>query len=416
MDHKSDVVIVGAGQAGLCVSCLLKQANIDHIVLERGKIGESWRSQRWDSFYLNTPNWANDLHGLSFYPESPDAFSSRDDLIAYLERYVTLFDLPVRPNMPVIALEKINSREYKIMTETDMFYARAVVVATGSMSRPRLPAMARKLPAEIVNLSAGTYKNSNSLPDGAVSVIGTGQSGCQIAEDLLGAHRRVYICASRVGRAPRTYRGREILSWWRDMGILDVCTEDLEDPAIQYTPQPQVSGTKGGHTVSLQSLAHQGAILFGGVQEIDGWNLKLKRNLKECIAFADERAAFFKSTIDEYIARKGLQAPVAEPDPGEADLPDLNGSDERETLNLKEADVSAVIWCTGFGADWSWIKFDAFDEHGNPLHRQGISENEGLYFTGFPWLSKRKSGILFGVSEDATRIVEHIQSYVAMSA
>jgi len=416
MDHQSDVVIIGAGQAGLCVSCLLKQSDIDHVVLERGQVGESWRSQRWDSFYLNTPNWANDLHGLPYYPESPDAFSSRDELIAYLEQYVTLFDLPVRPNMPVTALEKSKSQEYKIKTETDVFYARAVVVATGSMSRPRIPAMAEKLPAEIVNLSTGTYKNSNSLPKGAVVVIGTGQSGCQIAEELLDSQRQVYVCASKVARAPRAYRGREILDWWRDMGILDVRTKDLEDPAIQYATQPQVSGTKGGHTVSLQFLAHHGATLLGGALDIEGWNLKLKRNLKECIAFADEKAAFFKSTIDEYIERQGLQAPVAEPDPGEPDLPDLKGSDEWDTLNLKKANIRTVIWCTGFGADWSWIKIAAFDEHGFPRHRDGMTEYSGLYFTGFPWLSKRKSGLLHGVSEDAARIVKQIEKDLNIAA
>jgi len=303
-----------------------------------------------------------------------------------------------------------------IRSGSDKFLARAVVVATGSMSQPKIPAMAKKLPGEIISLSAGTYKNAGSLPEGAVVVVGSGQSGCQIAEDLLEANRRVYVCASKVARAPRVYRGREILEWWRDIGILDVCTGDLEDPAMQYAAQPQVSGTHGGHTVSLQSLACKGAVLLGSVLDIEAWNLKLKGNLKECIDFADQKSAFFKSHIDDYIQRKGIRAIPAEPDPGEPDLPDLNGSDELDLLNLKEAKVSTIIWCTGFDADWSWIRIDMFDERGNPRHHEGIAESRGLYFIGFPWLSKRKSGILYGVTEDAARIAGHIESVVAISA
>lgn len=224
----------GAGQAGLAVSYLLTQSGIHHLVLERGELGESWRSQRWDSFCLNTPNWSNALPGCEFHPEVPDAFAARDQVVSFFERYARSFDLPVRQHTAVTRLERLASGRYALQTERETLHARAVVLASGAMSRPKVPSMAGRLSQELVSLSAGTYKNAEALPEGAVVVVGSGQSGCQIAEDLLAAGRRVYVCASRVGRIPRMYRGRDVLAWWQDMGFLEVGVDELEDPAIQF--------------------------------------------------------------------------------------------------------------------------------------------------------------------------------------
>lgn len=403
-----DVMVIGAGQAGLAVSYLLTQERIQHMVFERGRIGESWRSQRWDSFHLNTPNWSNSLPGMEFDPAAPDSFGHRNQIISYLERYANSFDAPVRENAEVSSLERLSSGQYSLQVGKDTFEARVVVIASGSMNRPRVPAIAHKLPADVLNISAGSYRNANALPDGAVLVVGSAQSGCQIAEDLVAAGRQVYLCASRVGRIPRTYRGRDIFAWWRDMGFWDVRMEELEDPAMQYIALPQVSGLDGGHTVSFQSLARDGVTLLGRVLDIDGYNLILKPNLREAILFADEKSSSFKKAVDEFILREGIPAPLPEPDPGEPELPDLNGSDLVEKLNLREAGITTVIWCTGFNTDWQWLKVDVFDERSRPQHRQGISASPGLYFIGFPWLSKRKSGTLYGITEDAERIVGHI--------
>lgn len=416
MNDVTDVVVVGAGQAGLAVSYLLKQSGVHHIVLERGEIGESWRSQRWDSFYLNTPNWMNGLPGLEFYPEAPDAFCHRDQVVSFFERYVRLFGLPVRRHAAVTALEKRSTGGYSLQIEGETLHARAVVLATGSMSRPRVSSMAQRLADDVLSISAGTYKNAAALAEGAVVVVGSGQSGCQIAEDLLDAGRRVYVCASRVGRVPRVYRGRDILAWWRDMGFLEIRVDELEDPSIQFAAQPQVSGTNGGHTVSLQSLARDGATLLGRVVGVDVYILKLGSDLRECIRFADEKSQAFKAAIDAFIDRQGIEAKAPEPDPGEPALPDLKGSDQIDTLDLQRAGVASVIWCTGFDADWSWVKVDVFDERGRPRHRAGITESHGLYFIGFPWLAKRKSGIFYGIAEDATRIVQHIERHVLAPA
>jgi len=407
-----DAAVIGAGQAGLAASRSLARAGVEHLVLERGRIGESWRSQRWDSFCLNTPNWSNGLASRPFHPDAPHEFGHRDELISYFEQYARQFELPVREQAAVTALERRPAGSYTVAIEGEVLQTKTVILATGGMSRPKVPSMARQLPGKIVSLSAGTYRNPTALPDGAVIVVGSGQSGCQIAEDLLEAGRRVYLSVSRVGRVPRVYRGRDILEWWRDMGFLEVTLDELEDPSVQFATQPQVSGTAGGHTVSLQSLARDGATLLGRVDAVDGTALTLAGNLRECIAFADEKARTFKTAIDEYIAHNAIEASPSAPDPGEPALPDLAGSDRLSTLDLESAGVGTVIWCTGFDADWSWVNVAVFDEHGRPRHQAGISESPGLYFLGMPWLAKRKSGILFGVSEDAERIVQHIERHV----
>jgi putative flavoprotein involved in K+ transport len=410
-----EAVIVGAGQAGLAVSYLLTQNQIQHIVLERGKIGESWRSHRWDSFYLNTPNWSNSLPGLEFDRNAPGLFGHRDQLVSYLERYASSFAAPVRENAEVKSLESMSTGGYRLQVGNDSFDARIVVIASGSMSRPRTPAMAQKLPPGILNLNAGTYKDAESLPEGAVLVVGSAQSGCQIAEDLLAAGRQVYLCASRVGRTPRKYRGRDIFDWWKDMGFWDVSVEELENPVMQFAALPQVSGVDGGHTVSYQSLARDGVVLLGRVMDIDDYNITLKPNLMEAIHFADEKSSAFKKAVDEFIQKNGITAPFPEPDPGEPDLPDLRGSDRIERLDLREAGITSVIWCTGFDANWDWLKVNVFDESGRPRHHNGISPSPGLYFIGFPWLSKRKSGTLYGIAEDASRIVDHICASLALN-
>ena len=410
-----DVVVIGAGQAGLAVSYLLTQNHIQHMVLERGRIGDSWRAQRWDSFYLNTPNWSNNLPGMEFDPDAPDAFGHRDQIVSYLERYAKSFDAPVRESSEVTALERLYTGEYRLCVGDESFETRAAVIASGSMNRPRIPSLARNLPGDVTSLTAGTYRNANELPEGAVLIVGSAQSGCQIAEDLVAAGRRVYLCASRVGRIPRTYRGRDILAWWRDMGFWDVRLEELEDPAMQFIALPQVSGVDGGHTVSFQSLARDGVTLLGRLLNIDGYNLNLKTDLMETIQFADEKSSAFKLAIDDFIRREGISAPPPEPDPGEPALPDLSGSELLDQLDLRKMGISSVIWCTGFDADWDWLRAGEFNEQHQPKHHYGIGSVPGLYFIGFPWLSKRKSGTLYGITEDAGRVVDHIRDYLGLS-
>jgi putative flavoprotein involved in K+ transport len=407
-----DVVVVGAGQAGLVASYLLSLDHVEHLVLESGEIGQSWRTQRWDSFHLNTPNWCNGLAGKEFHPEEPHAFAGRNELVAFLEDYAGNLRLPIQPRTKVISLRITSNGTYSLRTQSEEVRAKAVIVASGGMSRPRVPALARRLADNLTVSSAGSYKNPEALPKGAVLVVGSGQSGCQITEDLLEAGRTVYLSVSKVARVPRAYRGRDILAWWKDMSFLDVKLQQLEDPSLQFAAQPQVSGIRGGHTVSLQSLARDGAVLVGRVLDAHRRVLTLDKSVHECIRFADEKSLAFKAGIDAYIDREGIKAEAALPDPGEPPLPDLGGSDELTVLDLSRSDVSSVIWCTGFDADWSWVEVGVFDQGGRPRHEYGITEFPGLCFLGMPWLSARKSGILFGVSDDAARLVQHLRTHV----
>jgi putative flavoprotein involved in K+ transport len=403
-----NTVVVGAGQAGLAVSGLLVQRGVTHVVLERGRVGESWRSQRWDSFALNTPNWSNQLPGDGMADRGPDEFAERDEFVEFLETYGSSRVLPIREHTEVTSVRRLPTGTFRVETDGGSFGASNVVVCSGSMSTPRLPEMASDLDGTIANFSAATYRNAAELAPGAVVVVGSGQSGCQIVEDLLAAERTVYLCVSKVARIPRRYRGRDILSWWDEMGFLDVAVGDLPDPNVQYVAQPQVSGTAGGHTISLQSLARDGASLLGRVEQIEGTALHLRPNVEDCVHFADTKCTEFKAAIDAYIEVADIAAPEAEPDPNEPPMPDLQGSNRLVQFDLKTAGVSTVIWCVGFGGDFSWIDHDVLGERGLPIHDGGVSSVPQLYFVGFPWLSKRKSGILFGVAEDAARIVDRI--------
>jgi putative flavoprotein involved in K+ transport len=338
----------------------------------------------------------------------PDGFARRDDLVEFLEHYVNSNDLPIREDTEVTSVEQLSNGGFLVETPRGQVQARNVVVCSGSMSTPRVPAMAADLDERIASLTAATYRHADALAPGAVVVVGSGQSGCQIVEELLAAGRDVYVCVSKVARIPRRYRGRDTLSWWRDMGFLDVTVGELPDPQAQYAAQPQVSGTQGGHTISLQSLARDGASLLGRVERIEGVVWHLRPNVDECVQFADGKCAEFKAAIDAYIDANDIAAPEPEPDPYEPPMPDLHGSDQVEQFDLAAEGVSTVIWCVGFGGDFSWIRHDMLGERGLPIHDAGVSPVQGLYFVGFPWLSKRKSGILFGVSEDAGRIVDKI--------
>lgn len=403
-----DTVVVGAGQAGLAVSSLLSQRGVTHLVLERGEVGQSWRSQRWDSFTLNTPNWANHLPGADMTGHGQDGFATRDGLVEFLDDYVSTRGLPVREHTEVSAVARLPDGEFIVRTPGGHVHALNVVVCSGSLSAPRVPPMDADLDESISSLTAATYRNADALPSGAVVVVGSGQSGCQIVEDLLAAGRSAHLCVSKVARIPRRYRGRDIFSWLRDMGFFDMTVADLPDPAAQYAAQPQVSGTGGGHTISLQSLARDGASLLGRAKRIDGVVMHLRPNVDECVQFADAKCAEFKAAIDTYIEANGIAAPAPEPDPNEPPMPDLQGSDRLEQIDLEAEGVSTVIWCLGFRGDFSWIHPDVLDERGLPVHDAGVSPAKGLYFVGFPWLSKRKSGILLGVNEDADRIVDAI--------
>jgi putative flavoprotein involved in K+ transport len=384
------------------------------VILERGRVGETWRSQRWDTFAVNTPNWLSALPGAPYDGSAPDGFYTTEEWVAYLDDYAGRFSLPVRAGWEVTSVTSVPDGFLVRGTDPDgtgfALSAAAVVVAAGILNSPKLPSLSRDLPADLVQLHAADYRSQVDLPEGAVLVVGGGQSGCQIAEDLIEASRSVYMSASKVGRVPRRYRGRDVMKWMLDTGFWDVRLDDLDDPEIAQLPQPQISGIgRLGHTLSLQHLTARGVTLMGRLTGIEDGVLLTDGRLAEYVAYADEFSAKVKSDIDAYIAAEGIDAPPPEDDP--ADVPsggELPGGVER--LDLREAGVTSVIWCTGFTSDFGWLEVPVLDDAGRPMHRRGISPIPGLYFLGFPWLHSRKSGVIPGVDEDGAYIADSVEA------
>jgi putative flavoprotein involved in K+ transport len=411
MSELLDAVIVGAGQAGLGTSYFLQSDGLKHVVFERGRIGETWLSQRWDSFQLNTLNFINVLPGFPYQGKEPDGFWRQDELVAYFQEYVEHFQLPVHTGVNVLSVEKAHDNSHFIVkTRVDggsdeTVLCRSVIVASGIQLVPKIPAFQTKIPDGITQLHTAGYRNPKALSAGAVVVVGSAQSGCQIAEDLLSANRKVYLCTGKAGRVPRRYRGRDILEWWIDMKFWEATYASLEDKSASRLPLPQVSGVgRHGHTISLQDLAHQGAVILGRLHGVEEGTLILGEDAAANVRHADQASQRFKEAVDGYIEKMGIELPPLEDDP--ADLPDPEAAcvSTMKRLNLQEANVGTIIWATGFTGDFRWIHLPVFNPDGTPIHQRGVSPETGLYFIGFPWLNKRKSGIIYGIAEDAQYI------------
>jgi putative flavoprotein involved in K+ transport len=408
-----DVVVVGGGQAGLGIGYHLRAAGKRFVIFERGRVGETWRSQRWDSFAVNTPNWANVLPGDRYEGDEPDGFFHRDELIEYFEHYADEFELPVREGVTVTAVDSADGGFRVTFTDetgrVGVATAENVVVASGMMQAPKIPGIRHRFPPAIPQLHASDYRSAEDLPPGAVVVIGSGQSGCQISADLISAGRIVYLCTSRVGRLRRRYRQRDVVEWGEDMGFWDVQIDQLPDPAMQFAAQPQVSGVgRYGSTLSLQSMARDGVRLMGRLSDVEAGVLKTDGSLAEHIAFADERSAEFTRMIEDWIAASGFDAAPVEEDPDDETAGPEVAEGGLTELDLTAAGVGSVIWCTGFTADFEWIHSAVTDDNGKPIHERGISPVPGIFFLGFPWLHSRKSGIIHGIDEDARFIAEAI--------
>lgn len=412
-----DVIIIGAGHAGLSVSYHLTQRGIAHVVFERGLVGETWRSQRWDSFSLNTANDINLLPGSSGANALPDAFPSAEELVHTFESYVKEFCLPVLEHARVVRLTRDESNGHfdvyvNFKGVENKYTAWQVVVASGGQNVAKIPAFAKALSPDIFQVHAKDYKHPGQLPKGNVLVAGSAQTGVQIAEDLLQAGRKVYVATSKVARIPRRYRGRDIMNWLIEVGMFDLSLDEVTDPALLEMRTPQVSGVgRYGHTVSLQSLSKGGATLFSSIKGIQGDVIRFSSNGKEHVAFGDAFSAKCKAMIEAHIEKWQLQAPLHEPD--EADLPDMEGKciNPATQINLRDEGITSVVWSTGFSGDFSYLQVPVLNKDGMPIQRNGISEIPGLYFIGLVWLRKRKSGIILGISDDASFIADQVHQY-----
>ena len=409
-----DVIVVGAGYAGLAASYHLKNYGLHHTIFERGRIGESWRSQRWDNFRFNSTNKLNILPGDDPELKDPDLFASAPDFVAALEEYVRTHQLPVTENSKVASIEK--AAEVFVVSvlsnnEIKKYICKQILIATGVANEIRIPALSQNISKNITQLHTAEYKNPDQLPKGAVLVVGSAQSGCQISEDLLDAGRKVYLSTSKVGRIPRWYRGKDIFYWVIETKFYDVKAEEIDDPELFELRPPQVSGTGSGRdSMSLQSLSKRGAMILGRVNKADSTKVFFNDDAAQHVRFADEFSQKIKTMIDDHILKNNLSAAPAHYD--EADLPDPDAScaSNITSLDLKENNINSIIWATGFDHDLSYIKLPVLDDKGRLKHKDGIPEFPGIYFLGYPWLRARKSPILFGIIEDVQFIVDKLYS------
>lgn len=403
--EKRDTVIIGGGQAGLAMSYLLTQQDRDHVVLEKGRrVGESWR-RRWDSFTLVTPNWQLQLPGHPYQGDAPDGFLHRDEVVAYLEEYVKMFEPPLRFGVEVTAVEPKEAEDgYRIHTSGHLYEADNVVVAVGAFQFPNIPAFSEDAPEAIVQVHSSDYQNPDDLPEGNVLVVGSGQSGCQIAQELNENGRHVYLCTGSAGRLPRRYRGKDGMWWGIKLGMVDQTVDELDSPAERFAANPQISGKDGGQEINLHQFARDGIELLGRLQGFQGQRAMLAPDLHQNLARADKMAAQFRKGVDKYVREAGLDVP-------EETVTELQDGYEQEVkteLDLTEAGIGVILWATGFDRDFSWIQLPIFDEWGYPIQQRGVTEHEGLYFLGLHWLHTLKSGLFLGVGEDAEHIAAHI--------
>jgi putative flavoprotein involved in K+ transport len=399
-----ETIIVGGGQAGLSVSYHLKLRGRSTIVLEQAKqAANAWRNHRWDSFTLNTPNWQSQLRGAGMPGDDPDGFLTRNEIISYFENYIARNHLPVQYGVRVSAIKPATTG-YKVETNAGCFHAKNVVVATGVYQRPRIPTFNGALCSDILQLHSDSYRNPGLLPAGAVLVVGSAQSGAQIAEELYQSGRKVYLSVSRSGRVPRRYRGKDVNWWSNALGVYDRNVDQLKSPRERFGAKPHISGTRGGHTLNLHQFASDGVTLLGRVMELDGTKVRLARDLHKNLAAADEFEKDLAARIDTYVETHGLAVP-------QETLPNLTAGfeqSERDQLDLRKAEVGSVIWATGYSFDFSLVRLPIVDADGYPIQQRGVTSYPGLYFVGIPWLHNARSGLIFGVSEDANWVASHI--------
>ncbi len=409
MTRFEPIVIVGAGQGGLSVSYYLAKSGLPHVILDRGGIAHAWQAQRWDSFCLVTPNWTVNLPGRPYEGSDPDGFMPRDEFVAYLKEWAAGFAPPVQEGVEVTRIAG-GAGDFRIETSAGPICTEIVVVATATFQHPKVPPFAGALPSRVTQLHAEDYKSPGQLPDGAVLVVGSGQTGGQVVEDMLRDGRRVFLSVGAAGRLPRRYRGRDCIAWQRDMGFLDRTPNMLESPTHRFVGDPHLTGRDRGASVSLHDFRRRGVTLLGQCAEVDGETVRFADTLVRDIGAADAFADDFMAKVDEYIASSGIDAPPPSADemfggPTTVDPP----LEKIRTLDLAAAGIGSIVWATGFAFDFSWIDFPITDDLGYPITDDGATGVEGLYFCGLNWMTKRKSGILYGVGEDAEKVARHIQ-------
>jgi putative flavoprotein involved in K+ transport len=405
MNTRYPVAVIGGGQAGLSVSYCLKEQGIDHIVFEKSRFAEAWRTQRWDTFCLVTPNWQCQLPGFPYAGPDPNGFMVRDEIVGYIEAYVKSFNPPLLEGVSVKRLARKAGGGFAITTSIGEFFAEQVVVAIGGYHSPRVPRIAERFDPSITHVHSSAYKNPDALPPGAVMVVGTGQSGCQIAEDLHLAGRTVHLSTGSAPRTARRYRGRDVVDWLHDMGYYDLpVTEHPKKEGVRAKANHYVTGRDGGRDIDLRKFASEGMQLHGRMIDMKEGKLIFADDLKTNLDQADAVAEKIKDTIDEYIAKQNLNVPT---DPRYKPVWEPP-ADTPLKLDYRAAGITSIIWSVGFGTDYTWIELPLFDGRGYPAHQRGVTAIPGIYFLGLPWLHTWGSGRFSGIARDARYLADCI--------
>jgi putative flavoprotein involved in K+ transport len=400
-----DTVVVGAGQAGLVMSSFLRDAGREHVLLDRRTtLGGGWQD-RWDEFRLVTPNWVTALPGFPYDGPEPDGFMRRDDVVGRVRRYAEVIAAPVELDTSVTRLSPLggSGRRFRLETNRAAFDADNVVVAAGGFHSPRIPAVGANLPKRILQVHSHNYRNEAALPPGAVLVVGSGQSGVQLAEELHAAGRRVILSVGHCGRVPRRYRGRDIFLWVLELDLRGRLpgVDQLPNPRLRFACNPHLSGHSGGHDTDLRRFAADGIRLVGRFEGADGERVRFAPDLAANLAFAD---SFFddrfRADVDRIIEEAGIDAPPDDREPFAYEPPEVL------ELDLAAEGVSTVLWTSGYRLDFSWIDLPILDELGIPRQVRGVTEVPGLTFLGLPWQFNQRSATIFGVAKDARHLAE----------
>ncbi len=401
--EKIDTLVVGAGQAGVAMSEHLTREGIPHIVLERARIAERWRSERWDGLVANGPAWHDRFPGLKFEGVDPAAFVGKERVADYFEAYAKHINSPIRCGVDVTSVRrKPNSDGFIVETSAGVIEADQVVAATGPFQKPVLPALVPES-AGVFQIHSSGYRNPDQLPKGAVLVVGAGSSGAQIADELQRAGRKVYLSVGPHDRPPRSYRGRDNV-WW--LGVLGKWNAAVPTPGTEHVTIA-VSGARGGVTIDFRKLASEGITLLGRSQSYGAGKLRVAGDLVANVARGDANYLSVLDEADAYITRHGLDLPE-EPDARKVwPMPDCM-TNPIEQLDLAAEGITAIVWATGYAVDYGWLQVDVFGANGRPKHHSGVSDEPGLYFLGLPWLSRRGSAFIWGVWHDAKYVADQI--------
>jgi putative flavoprotein involved in K+ transport len=395
-------VVIGGGQAGLSASHYLKRHGIDHVVFEKRAVAHKWKNERWDAFCLVTPNWQCQLPDHAYDGDDPHGFMVKDEILGYVDRFIAKVDAPVLQHTAVTSLERLGDL-FRIETSAGTVTANSVVIATSLYSDPAIPRAAERLPEEIVQLHTADYRNPRQLPEGAIVVVGSGQSGCQIAEDLHLSGRKVHLVTGNAPRCARFYRGRDVVDWLADVGQYDMSVEHDGMTKKRHDTNHYLTGRDGGRDIDLRRFALEGMSLYGRMSGVNGDKMMFEPNLKANLDGADRVYNGINALIDRYIAEKGVHAPGGSPY-----LPVWEPETEPTKLDLKAQGITSVIWATGFHPDWSFVGLPIFDGNAYPVHRRGVTAVDGVYVLGLPWLWTWGSGRFLAVGKDAEHVVGHL--------